>query len=134
LLGTMYVTHAALPLFRRQGGGHFVNVASVAGRIANPNAGAYAATKFGVVAFSESLRREVHAERIRVTVIEPGMVATELGDHLTNEGQRENLRQRLQTIEPLQAGDVAEAVVYAAVQPPHVGINEILLRPTAQER
>ena len=134
LFGVMVITNAALPLMKRGGIGHFVNVASVAGRVANPSAGAYAATKFGVVAFSESLRREVYKDNIRVTVIEPGIVATELGDHITHAGMKAGLKERVASLEPLQPEDVAAAIVYAVSQPAHVGVNEILLRPTAQER
>ena len=134
LFGLMVVTNAALPLMKRGGKGHFVNVSSVAGRVANPSAGAYAATKFGVVAFSESLRREVYNQNIRVTVIEPGIVATELGDHITHAGMKASLKERVAAIDVLQPEDVAAAIVYAVSQPPHVGVNEILLRPTAQER
>jgi len=134
LFGLMTLSRLALPIMKRGGAGHFVNIASVAGRVANPGAGAYAATKFGVVAFSESLRREVYKDKIRVTVIEPGMVATELGDHITNPRMKAGLRERAATIEPLQAEDIAAAVLYAVTQPPRVNVNEILIRPTMQER
>jgi len=131
LLGLMQVTKTALTYMQRS---HIVNIASLAGRVANANASGYAASKFGVVAFSESLRREVCAQGIRVTVIEPGMVATELGEHITNQRAREGLKERLQQAEPLQADDIAAAVLYAVTQPPRVNVNEILLRPTLQER
>jgi NADP-dependent 3-hydroxy acid dehydrogenase YdfG len=134
LLGLMHLTRAALPELKRAGGGHIVNVASLAGRIANPGASGYAATKFGVVGFSESVRREVYKDRIRVTVIEPGVVATELGDHIVNERARQGLRERVATMEVLRAADVAAAVVYAVTQPPYVSVNEIVMRPTDQER
>jgi NADP-dependent 3-hydroxy acid dehydrogenase YdfG len=134
LLGLMYMTKAALPLMQRGGGGHIVNVASLAGRIANPTAGAYAATKFGVVGFSESVRREVYKDGIRVTVIEPGMAATELGDHITNAAMKANLAERLASMEALHAEDIAAAIVYAVTQPARVNVNEIVIRPTAQER
>lgn len=134
LVGLMNACLFALPLIERSDAGHFVNVASIAGRVANPGSAGYAATKFGVVGFSESLRREVYAKNIRVTVIEPGMVATELGDHITNEGMKSGLEQRLQTMVPLQASDIAAAILYAVSQPPHVNVNEIVIRPTSQER
>ena len=130
----MHVTQAAVAVMRRGGGGHVVNIASLAGRIANPNASAYAATKFGVVGFSESLRREVYKDQIRVTVIEPGVVATELGDRIENPAMKAGLKERLASTAPLQAEDVAAAVVYAVTQPQHASVNEILLRPTGQER
>ena len=134
LFGLMLACKEALPLMKRGGGGHIINIASLAGRVANPNASAYAATKFGVVGFSESLRREVFADNIRVTVIEPGLVATELGDHITNAAMKANLAQRTAALDPLQAEDIAAAIVYAATQPMRVNVNEILLRPTGQER
>ncbi|WP_379070381.1 SDR family NAD(P)-dependent oxidoreductase [Mesorhizobium sp. UC22_110] len=133
LVALMELTRAALPHLK-ESRGHIVNVSSVAGRIANPGAAAYAATKFGVVAFSEALRREVYADKVRVTVIEPGMVETELGDHITNPGMKANLEQRRAAMEPLRSEDIAAAVLYAVTQPPRVNVNEILIRPTDQER
>ncbi len=134
LLGAMMVTKLALPFFQRAGGGHIVNVASVAGRVANPSAGAYAATKFGLVAFSESVRREVYKDKVRVTVIEPGIVETELADHITHAGMKASLTERVAALEPLQSDDIANAVLYAVTQPARVNVNEILIRPTGQER
>jgi NADP-dependent 3-hydroxy acid dehydrogenase YdfG len=133
LIGLMATTKAALPHLKAAKG-HVVNVSSVAGRVANPGASAYAATKFGVVAFSESLRREVYVDKVRVTVIEPGLVRTELGDHITNAASKAGLDQRLATMEALTAEDIANAILYAVSQPPHVNVNEILIRPTDQER
>ncbi|TPK93124.1 SDR family NAD(P)-dependent oxidoreductase [Mesorhizobium sp. B2-4-12] len=133
LLALMGVTKAALPHLRAAKG-HIVNVSSVAGRVANPGASGYAATKFGVVGFSESLRREVYADKVRVTVIEPGLVRTELGDHITNAASKAGLDQRLATMEALAAEDVAAAILYAVTQPARVNVNEIVIRPTDQER
>ncbi|MDX8492325.1 SDR family NAD(P)-dependent oxidoreductase [Mesorhizobium sp. VK22B] len=133
LVGLMATTKAALPHLKASKG-HVVNVSSVAGRVANPGASGYAATKFGVVAFSESLRREVYADKVRVTVIEPGLVRTELGDHITNQEFKAGLEHRLATMEALTAEDIANAILYAVSQPPRVNINEILIRPTDQER
>jgi NADP-dependent 3-hydroxy acid dehydrogenase YdfG len=129
----MHVTRAALPHLRSTTG-HVVNIASLAGRIANPNASGYAASKFGVVGFSEAVRREVYADRVRVTVIEPGVVATELGDRIENAAMQANLRVRLATLKPLRADDIAAAVAYAVTQPDHVSVNELVVRPTGQER
>jgi NADP-dependent 3-hydroxy acid dehydrogenase YdfG len=134
LVGLMHVTQASVAAMRSRGGGHIVNIASLAGRIANPNASAYAATKFAVVGFTESVRREVYRDNIRVTVIEPGVVATELGEHIDNEAMRKGLAERTAAMDPLQAEDIAAAVVYAVTQPARVNVNEILLRPTGQER
>ncbi|MER8529137.1 SDR family NAD(P)-dependent oxidoreductase [Mesorhizobium sp. M0814] len=133
LLALMGVTKAALPHLR-SAKGHIVNVSSIAGRVANPGASGYAATKFGVVGFSESLRREVYADKVRVTVIEPGLVRTELGDHVTNPAAKAGLDQRLAAMEALTAEDIAAAILYAVSQPPHVNVNEIVIRPTDQER
>ena len=84
VLGLMYATHAVLPLMKTQGEGHIVNISSVAGRVANAGTGVYNASKWAVGAFSESLRKEVYQHNIRVTIIEPGLVATELAQHITN--------------------------------------------------
>jgi NADP-dependent 3-hydroxy acid dehydrogenase YdfG len=134
LLGLMRMTHAMLPFLVRSQAGHVVNIASLAGRIANPGASGYAASKFGVVGFSESLRRELVEQRIRVTVIEPGATATELPDHTTNEKARAAQREHRGQFELLEAEDVAAAVLYAMLQPPRVSVNEIIIRPTGQER
>ncbi|MET2827494.1 SDR family NAD(P)-dependent oxidoreductase [Mesorhizobium shangrilense] len=133
LLALMGVTKAALPHLKAAKG-HVVNVSSIAGRVANPGASGYAATKFGVVGFSEALRREVYADKVRVTVIEPGLVRTELGGHITNAASKAGLDQRLATMEALTAEDVAAAILYAVSQPPRVNVNEIVIRPTDQER
>jgi NADP-dependent 3-hydroxy acid dehydrogenase YdfG len=133
LLGLMKMTHAMLPFLARSQSGHVVNIASLAGRIANPGASGYAASKFGVVGFSESLRRELVAQRVRVTVIEPGAAATELPDHTTNERARTAQREDRGQFELLEADDVAAAVLYAILQP-GVSVDEIIIRPTSQER
>jgi len=134
LLGLMVTTRAALPHMRRQKDGHVVNISSTAGRVANPDASVYAATKFGVGAFSEALRREVYKDNIRVTVIEPGAVATELREHVPDPDTRERIDTWARSMRQLQSEDVAAAILYAVSQPPHVNVNEILLRPTDQER
>ncbi|HEY4104760.1 MAG TPA: SDR family NAD(P)-dependent oxidoreductase [Polyangiaceae bacterium] len=133
LLGLMYATHAALPLMKAQGQGQIVNLSSVAGRIANARVAVYAATKFGVCAFSDALRKEVRKDNIRVTVVEPGIVATELASHITDPAAKEALEARIATLTPLEAEDVAAAILYALTQPPRVNVNEILVRPTLQE-
>jgi NADP-dependent 3-hydroxy acid dehydrogenase YdfG len=134
VLGLMVTTRAALPHMRRQKDGHVVNISSTAGRVANPDASVYAATKFGVGAFSEALRREVYKDNIRVTVIEPGAVATELREHVPDPDTRERIDSWARSMRQLQSEDVAAAILYAVSQPPHVNVNEILLRPTDQER
>lgn len=132
LMGVMYATHAVLPLMKQQGGGHIVNISSVAGRTVQANVGVYNVTKWGVNVFSEALRQEVAKDKIRVTMIEPGAVATELGEHITNPEIKQRLATWVAGMTPLTSEDIAAAIVYAVTQPPHVNVNEILIRPTEQ--
>jgi NADP-dependent 3-hydroxy acid dehydrogenase YdfG len=135
LLGLLYCTHAALPLMREQGGGHIVNVSSVAGRTASAGSAVYNLTKWGVVAFSEALRQEALHARIRVTAIEPGFVETELQGHNEHPAIVQGVeKMREQIGKVLEAGDIAAAVLYAVSQPEHVSINEMLIRPSRQQR
>ncbi|MBF2047099.1 MAG: SDR family NAD(P)-dependent oxidoreductase [Elainella sp. C42_A2020_010] len=134
VLGLMYTTHAVLPILKAQKTGHIVNISSVAGRIARAGVGAYNASKWAVNAFSEALRQEVYQHQIRVTVIEPGLVETELFDHVIDPVARQHNLDRLRSLRPLQGEDIAAAILYAVTQPPHVNVNEILIRPTDQER
>lgn len=134
VLGLMYATHAVLPIMKAQGGGHIVNVSSVAGRVANAGTGVYNATKWAVGAFSESLRKEVYQNKIRVTIIEPGLVATELPQHITDSAAKERARDFYGSLKNLESEDIANAILYAVTQPSHVNVNEILIRPTEQER
>jgi NADP-dependent 3-hydroxy acid dehydrogenase YdfG len=131
VFGVLYCTHAALPLMAAQGAGHIVNVSSVAGRVARQGSGVYNLTKFGVGAFSEALRQEGVALGVRVTLIEPGAVDTELAGHNRPE-VLEQIRQRFGSIERLTADDIASAILYAIGQPPNVSINEVLVRPSGQ--
>ncbi|MEH2071229.1 MAG: SDR family NAD(P)-dependent oxidoreductase [Nostoc sp.] len=133
VLGLLYATHAVLPIFKAQGVGHVVNLSSVAGRVTRPGMGVYSATKWGVNAISEALRQEVHKDNIRVTIIEPGMVATEFIDNITDPAAKQALEARFKAVTPLQPEDIARAIAYAVTQPPHVNVNEILIRPTQQE-
>ncbi|GAA5206016.1 SDR family oxidoreductase [Microbacterium kyungheense] len=133
LLGSMYAVHAALPHII-QAKGHIVQVSSTSGRIASLGSGVYSATKFGVSAFTESLRQEVTTQGVRVTLIEPGFVATELTTHITDENSRRMASEIAQSMRTLQAADIAEAVLYALRQPEHVSVNSILIRPTDQVR
>jgi len=135
VLGLMYATHAALPHLKKQGAGtSIVNVSSTAGRTTNVIAAVYSATKYAVGAFSEGLRQEVHKDGMRVSIIEPGAVATELRDHITNAAVKEDIEKWANSMRQLQSEDIAAAIVYATTQPPHVNVNEILIRPTDQER
>jgi NADP-dependent 3-hydroxy acid dehydrogenase YdfG len=135
--GLLYVAHAALPHLVRAAEGEprrvadLVNVSSLAGRRATANSGVYNATKFAVNAFSEALRQEVTARHVRVSLIEPGAVATELPTHI-RDGVREQSLQRLTSIERLEADDIADAIAYVVMRARHVAINEILIRPTEQ--
>ena len=134
-LGLLYCTHYALPLIRDGGGGDVVNVSSVAGRIAGLGSGVYNMTKWGVVGYSESLRQEGAMIGVRVTLIEPGYVETELQGHNKNPIVIERMeKEREKMGEVLKAADIANAIVYAAGQPKHVSINEILVRPSRQSR
>lgn len=135
LWGLLICTHAALPLIAGSGGGDIVNVSSVAGRRADAGAAVYNMTKFGVHAFSEALRQEALHVGIRVTIVAPGFVETELQGHNVNPMVLQTLeRVRDQIGEPLQAEDVADAIRYAVTRPPHVCLNEVLVRPRNQSR
>lgn len=134
VLSLIASTQAALAGMRKRRDGHIVNISSTAGRIANPNAAGYSATKFGVVAFSEALRREVCADNIRVSIIEPGAVATELREHISDAKVRDQLNAWAEGMRQLQSEDIADAIVFCVSRPDHVNVNEILIRPTDQER
>ena len=134
VLSLIASTQAALAGMTARGDGHVVNIASTAGRVANPNAAAYSATKFGVVAFSEALRREVYKHGIRVSVIEPGVVETELREHIGHAATQDAINAWAGSMRQLQPRDVAEAIVFCVTRPAHVNVNEILMRPTDQER
>ena len=134
VLGLIAASQAVLPGMRARRDGHIVNVASTAGRLANANSAGYSATKFGVVGFSEGLRKELVKDRVRVTVVEPGVVETELRNHVAHAGARDAIGQFAASLRQLQSEDVANAILYAVSQPEHVCINEILMRPTDQER
>ena len=129
----MVASQAALDVMRESGEGDIVNLSSVAGRKAYAGSSGYNASKFGVTAFSESLREEVADSDIRVTSIEPGFVDTELPEHIPDEDQREMVDEMLEGITPLEPEDVARSIRFAVSQPTHVDINELLIRPTRQE-
>lgn len=133
VLGLMYCVHAVLPIMTRQKAGHIITLSSVAGRVILPNSAVYCAAKFAVAAFSEGLRKEVCKDNIRVTIIEPGAVATELAEHVTHPGAKAMIAQMLSSMKPLQSEDIAAGILYALNQPPHVDVSEILIRPTEQE-
>jgi NADP-dependent 3-hydroxy acid dehydrogenase YdfG len=132
VLGLLYATNAAIEVMREQGSGHLVNISSLASRGTRPGLGVYSGTKMAVNGISESLRQELLEDNIRVTMVEPGAVETELPDHITDEEAREGLSALLEQLEPLQAEDIASAIVYVVTQPERVSVNEILIRPTQQ--
>jgi NADP-dependent 3-hydroxy acid dehydrogenase YdfG len=133
VFGVLYCTHAALPLMHAQGSGHIVNVSSVAGRFARAGSGVYNLTKFGVGAFSEALRQEVAPIGLRVSVVEPGAVDTELAGHNRPE-VLEQISKTFSGVERLSSEDIADAILYTISRPQNVSINEVLIRPTAQVR
>ncbi|HVX33358.1 MAG TPA: SDR family NAD(P)-dependent oxidoreductase [Solirubrobacterales bacterium] len=138
LKGLLYVAKAALPhLVRHADEGprmvaDLVNISSVAGRRARAGSAVYNATKHGVGAFAEALRQEVTERHVRVSLVEPGAVATELAGHNRPEVQ-EQMSARFRGIETLASEDIADAIAYIVTRPRHVAINEILVRPTEQE-
>ncbi len=137
--GLIRCAHAALPYLLDAAGkgprevADMVNISSVAGRSANAGSGVYNLTKFGVGAFSESLRQEVTQRHVRVGLIEPGAVDTELPEHNRPE-IREMIAKRFGNVERLRSEDIAEAILYMVTRPRHATVNEILIRPTEQQR
>jgi NADP-dependent 3-hydroxy acid dehydrogenase YdfG len=135
--GLLYMTHAALPHLRAAAQdatrrvADIVNISSIAGRTAWATYGVYSMTKFGVNGFSESLRQEVGPSHIRVGVLEPGAVKTELGSHNSAE-VRTGIDAFFAAIEPLEAEDVADAVAYMVTRPRHMAIGELWVMPTNQ--
>jgi NADP-dependent 3-hydroxy acid dehydrogenase YdfG len=133
LKGTLYGIAAALPHMKEQQGGHVINVSSVAGHTVNPGGAVYSATKYGVRVISEALRQEVKPYNIRTTVISPGAVATELPGSVTEPDVAEGVNALYESV-AVPADSFASMVVFAMSQPEDVDVNEILFRPTAQER
>jgi NADP-dependent 3-hydroxy acid dehydrogenase YdfG len=138
LEGLMYVTHAALPHLVRAAAdsgrrvADLVNISSTAGRVARPGASVYALTKFGLGAFSESLRQELVKSRVRVSVVEPGTVDTELASHLRAD-IREAVATQVASIEALQPEDIADAVAYIVTRDRRIAVNEMLVRAGEQD-
>jgi NADP-dependent 3-hydroxy acid dehydrogenase YdfG len=135
--GMLNITHAALPYLVRcaedspRGVADIVNISSTAGRVARPGSAVYNLTKFGVVAFSDALRQELLAQRVRVSVIEPGTVDTELASHL-----RDDIRQaaasQVESVEPLRPEDIADTVAFIVSRDRRVAVNEVLVRASEQ--
>lgn len=133
VLGVLYATHVFLDDLR-DGGGDVVNVSSVAGRKTRAVSGVYSATKHAVTAFSEGLRQELIPSGVRVICIEPGVVDTELPDHISHPATRQATDEMYHhSMEPLQASDVASLIAYAVAAPERVALNEVLIRPREQE-
>ena len=138
VLGLLYTAHAALPHLLKAAEigprkvADIINISSVAGRVPRSGSGVYNLTKFGVGAFSESLRQEVTGRHVRVALVEPGAVTTELTSHLRPE-IREQTAQRLANMERLHADDIADAITYMVTRPRRMAVNEMLIRPTEQE-
>jgi NADP-dependent 3-hydroxy acid dehydrogenase YdfG len=136
--GLLYVAKAALPHLVAAADeeprmvADMVNISSVAGRRARAGSAVYNATKHGVGAFSEALRQEVTERHVRISLVEPGAVATELAGHNRPEVQEE-MKARFGDLEPLEAEDIADTISYIVTRPRHMAINEILVRPTEQQ-
>ena len=131
--GVLHGIGAVLPCMLKQGGGHIVNVGSIAGRRPFPGGTVYAATKFAVRAITWGMHLELGPEhRIRATDIQPGFVETELIDTVPDPQARVEWAERWSDKQPLHADDVARAVIYAVTSPPHVSVSEVLVRPLDQ--
>jgi len=130
--GLLYGVAAVLPIMQRQKQGHIINIASVLGfKVLAPGGTVYSATKFAVRAITEGLRVELKADNIRTTMISPGAVATELPESSSEEATRQHLRELYKIAIPVES--IAHAIAYAIEQPAEVEIDEIVIRPTAQE-
>ncbi len=132
--GVLNCIAATLPVMLEQNSGHIVNVSSVAGRRVFIGGAVYCATKFAVNALSEGLRMELAPRKnIRVTSIQPGAVATELTDHITDKQMMKGIEERFEGMERLESEDIAESIYYALSQPNRVNINEVLVLPRQQD-
>ncbi|MDQ3740055.1 MAG: SDR family NAD(P)-dependent oxidoreductase [Actinomycetota bacterium] len=133
-LGLLYCTHAALPVMADAQRGHIVNVSSVAGRRAQLGSAVYNMTKFGVVGFSEALRQEALHVGVRVSVVEPGFVDTELQGHNEHPMVVDAIERIRASMDVLESEDIANAIVYLLAQPDHVNVSEVMVVPTKQSR
>jgi hypothetical protein len=133
VLGTMRMTRALLPALERSGRGHIINIGSIAGLETYPGGAGYTAVKHGLRAITETLRMELLGKPIRVTEVDPGMVETEFslvrfgGDQVRADKTYEGMT-------PLTAEDIADAIVWAATRPPHVNVDQIVIKPLDQAR
>jgi NADP-dependent 3-hydroxy acid dehydrogenase YdfG len=131
VLGLMYMTRACLPLLRKAPHGHIVNLGSVAGFETYKGGAGYTAAKHAVRAISRTLRLELNGEPIRVTEVAPGLVETEFS-MVRFHGDRKAADAVYEGLKPLTADDIADCIVFAVTRPPHVDIDEIVIRPIAQ--
>jgi len=132
--GVLFCTASVISHLINQNSGHIVNISSIAGRLVFPSGSVYCATKYAVRAFSEGLRQELSTRyKIRVTTIEPGIVATELTNTITDKSLESFVKQSKE-IEALQAEDIANSIMFALESPLRMNVNEITVRPTTQER
>ncbi|WP_029870612.1 SDR family oxidoreductase [Rhizobium leguminosarum] len=128
--GPLYGIAAALPVFRRQGFGHFVNTLSTAGLIIKPTMAVYAGTKNAMRTIAEGLRLEA-GENLRVTNISPGMIRTDFADSMTNQGIKAAMAKRMDEM-AISPDAIARAIAFAIEQPADVDISDVVVRPTAQ--
>lgn len=128
--GVLYGIAASLPVFRQQGFGHIINIASTAGHRIVPTMAVYAGSKFAVRAISEGLRQEA-GDKLRVTIISPGVVNTSFVESITDVGMKASIMETMGNI-GISPDAIARAILYAMEQPAEVDINEIVIRPTAQ--
>lgn len=131
--GVLYGVAAVLPAMLKRGSGHIINVSSIAGRRLFPAGAVYCGTKFAVHAISEGMRQELASKNIRVTIIAPGLVATEIQTHIPDAAIRERVLTRMREQPPLRPEDIAAAIIYAMESPPNVSVSEVMVRPTWQE-
>lgn len=131
VLGLMWMTRACLPLLRKSKHGHIINIGSVAGTETYKGGAGYTSVKHAVRAISRTLRLELNGEPIRVTEIDPGMVETEFS-LVRFHGDRKAAKAVYEGLKPLTAEDIADCIVFAATRPPHVDIDEMVIRPVAQ--
>jgi NADP-dependent 3-hydroxy acid dehydrogenase YdfG len=131
VLGLMRMTRACLPLLRKAKHGHIVNLGSIAGFEVYKGGAGYTASKHAVRAISRTLRLELNGEPIRITEVAPGMVETEFS-LVRFRGDRKAAKAVYQGVKPLVAEDIADCIVFAVTRPPHVDIDEIVVRPIAQ--
>jgi NADP-dependent 3-hydroxy acid dehydrogenase YdfG len=131
----LYTARAAIPALKANGGGDIVNISSTAGRRAvGATFGPYAASKFALTAFNESLRAEVTLAGVRVSIIEPGATATEIHEHIKDAKVREFTRNHVEKDGAMQPDDVAAAIVFVVSLPPRVNVSQLVIRPTVDAR